>query len=152
MAAMRKARGPRWKKRKAKAREATRTLIRPGGLWINLGPLLYHYAEVETEISVELSWEEIRPHILKYFTIDEEAVRVAWYTSNPGSMYGVKYNCMFFVATSNDTPVGGKSNPVFPVSAEADSAEHGHSEAGAEHGHGHGHGHSEATGHGHGHS
>ncbi len=31
-------------------------LIREGGLWINFGPLLYHYAEAENEISIELSF------------------------------------------------------------------------------------------------
>merc|ERR1712151_344093 len=41
------------------------SLIREGGLWVNLGPLLFHYADVENEISMELSWEEVRPAILK---------------------------------------------------------------------------------------
>ncbi len=30
-----------------------------GGVWINFGPLLYHYAEMEEEVSIELSWEEL---------------------------------------------------------------------------------------------
>ncbi|KAF8821269.1 methyltransferase [Cardiosporidium cionae] len=35
-------------------------ILRPGGLWANLGPLLYHYAEMANEMSVELSWEEVK--------------------------------------------------------------------------------------------
>lgn len=35
--------------------------IKPGGLWANVGPLLYHFADSPTEMSIELSYEEIRP-------------------------------------------------------------------------------------------
>jgi carnosine N-methyltransferase len=31
-----------------------------GGVWINIGPLLYHYADMEGEQSIEISWEEIK--------------------------------------------------------------------------------------------
>jgi hypothetical protein len=89
-------------------------LIREGGLWINFGPLLYHYAEMDNEISIELSWEEIRPTVLRYFTISEEEVRPARYTKNPGSLVSVKYKCIFFVATRNAETVRGRSRPVYP--------------------------------------
>lgn len=90
-------------------------LIREGGCWINLGPLLFHYAEAEHDISIELAWEEVRPMILRYFTIDEEEMRLAHYTTNPSCLYSVKYRCVFFVATRNSEPVTGTSNPVFPA-------------------------------------
>ena len=35
-------------------------ILKPGGVWINFGPLLYHYADMQEEVSIELSWEEIR--------------------------------------------------------------------------------------------
>ena len=35
-------------------------ILKPGGVWINFGPLLYHYADMIEEKSIELSWEEIR--------------------------------------------------------------------------------------------
>lgn len=89
-------------------------LIREGGVWINLGPLLFHYAEVENDISIELSWEEVKPIISRYFTIEEETRREAAYTRNDSSLYGVKYNCIFFVATRNSEPLAGESSPVFP--------------------------------------
>merc|ERR1711957_78977 len=57
-------------------------IIRPGGIWANLGPLLFHYAEQSTAISIELSWEEIKPVICKYFDFKEEDMRQAHYTTN----------------------------------------------------------------------
>lgn len=35
-------------------------ILRSGGLWANLGPLLYHFSDMPNEISIELSWEELR--------------------------------------------------------------------------------------------
>eukprot|EP00434_Breviolum_minutum_P007057 symbB.v1.2.006227.t1/scaffold340.1/size245066/13 len=51
-------------------------IIRPGGLWANFGPLLYHYAEQPDQISIELSWEEVKPEIKKYFDFKEEDQRI----------------------------------------------------------------------------
>lgn len=31
----------------------------PGGLWVNLGPLLYHYSDVPFEFSIEPSLEDL---------------------------------------------------------------------------------------------
>jgi len=28
-------------------------------LWVNVGPLLYHYSEMAGETSIELTWEEV---------------------------------------------------------------------------------------------
>jgi len=89
------------------------TLIKPKGCWINLGPLLFHYADTPHEISIELSWEEIRPFVCKFFDIVEESRREALYTTNPGCLYKVNYNCLFFTAVRNDVPVTGVSSPVF---------------------------------------
>ncbi len=36
------------------------------GLLINLGPLLYHYADMTSEVSIDLSYEEIKA-ALPYF-------------------------------------------------------------------------------------
>lgn len=88
-------------------------IVREGGYWINIGPLLWHYADLEHEISIELSWEEIKPCICRYFDIVEEEQRTSTYTTNPGSLQGAKYNCVFFVAKRNSEPAVGTSNPVF---------------------------------------
>ena len=35
-------------------------ILKPGGYWINFGPLLYHYSDMPHELSVELTWEEVK--------------------------------------------------------------------------------------------
>merc|ERR1719471_757575 len=80
------------------------TILRPGGVWTNLGPLLYHFADVEDDFSVELSWEEVRPFICKYFDFVEEDRREAHYTINQGSMMKTNFKCIFFAAVRNSEP------------------------------------------------
>merc|ERR1712107_376229 len=90
------------------------SIMRVGGIWVNIGPLLYHYAESPDEVSIELSWEELRPFVTRYFDIVEESRgQHASYTSEPGSMMRTLYRSLFFVAKRNDEPVCGESNPVF---------------------------------------
>ncbi|CEM10850.1 unnamed protein product [Vitrella brassicaformis CCMP3155] len=88
--------------------------IREGGVWANLGPLLYHFAEMPHEVSVELSWEEIRPVIERYFEIRKEERRDAYYTTNQKSMMQVQYHCVYFVGVRNGVEVSGVSNSVYP--------------------------------------
>ena len=48
--------------------------LKEGGVWINfgindfnsIGPLLYHYTELHSECSIELSWEELKQIIPKF--------------------------------------------------------------------------------------
>ena len=40
-------------------------MLKPGALWVNIGPLLYHYSEDLHEMSIDLSWEQVREVILK---------------------------------------------------------------------------------------
>jgi carnosine N-methyltransferase len=46
--------------------ETIHNILRPGGVWINFGPLLYHYSEMENECSIELSWDEVKFSIEKF--------------------------------------------------------------------------------------
>ncbi|KAH0472880.1 MAG: uncharacterized protein KVP18_004700 [Porospora cf. gigantea A] len=80
-------------------------IIRPGGLWANNGPLLYHFADTIGEFSVELSWEEIRPIISLFFDIQHEEFLLATYTSQPRSMMHTVYDCVHFAAIRNDKEV-----------------------------------------------
>lgn len=88
-------------------------IIKPGGLWANIGPLLYHYAEQPDAISIELSWEEVKPAIEKYFIFREEEIREAHYTTNVHGMFHTRYRCKYFAAIRNDVPASGYSHPVF---------------------------------------
>lgn len=47
-------------------------ILKRGGIWINYGPLLYHFKGVQGEISVEISWEQLRAYMQTKFTILEE--------------------------------------------------------------------------------
>ncbi|KAJ1613247.1 hypothetical protein OIY81_1070 [Cryptosporidium canis] len=76
-------------------------LLTPNGVWINLGPLLYHYSGLSDVISIEPSWEEIKLIISKYFRIVKEEWRDATYTRNNNSMFKIVYKCIFFVAIRN---------------------------------------------------
>eukprot|EP01080_Neovahlkampfia_damariscottae_P007479 gene7479-11803_t len=69
------------------------------GIWINFGPLLYHWAEIPGEYSIELSYDELREVIkLKDFEIVEESLKQSTYASNKKSMIQAIYRNVFFVA------------------------------------------------------
>lgn len=83
--------------------EAFYRLLRPGGVWINLGPLLYHWqnaggeADERYQRSVELSYQEVRHVIESYgFQFLKEESKKCLYTGNKLSMMHVVYNCVFF--------------------------------------------------------
>lgn len=73
------------------------TALAPGGFWLNLGPLLYHFADMAHEWSVELTWEELRRVILaEGFVIEEEETLSARYACNARSMC-ISYTCVHTV-------------------------------------------------------
>ena len=74
-------------------------IIKIGGLWINFGPLLYHYTENESEVSIELSWEEVK-HIILGFGFEFKKIEKVktTYSSNKESMTQRIYNCIYFTA------------------------------------------------------
>ncbi|KAK7172980.1 hypothetical protein R3I93_002948 [Phoxinus phoxinus] len=74
-------------------------ILKPGGVWINLGPLLYHYENMANELSIELSYEDIKTVLLKYgFILELERESVAsTYTENDRSMLKYLYDCVFFI-------------------------------------------------------
>eukprot|EP00418_Pyrodinium_bahamense_P068668 CAMPEP_0179098970 /NCGR_PEP_ID=MMETSP0796-20121207/45636_1 /TAXON_ID=73915 /ORGANISM="Pyrodinium bahamense, Strain pbaha01" /LENGTH=419 /DNA_ID=CAMNT_0020796761 /DNA_START=1 /DNA_END=1257 /DNA_ORIENTATION=- len=75
-------------------------LLRPGGIWANLGPLLWHYSPTGggpyDAVSIELSWEEVRVAVEAYFIIQEIHRQDATYTD--GALGGRKkvYHCLHF--------------------------------------------------------
>lgn len=55
-------------------------LLKPGGLWVNYGPLLYHYADQPNEVSVEFTWEELKHIIVQSgFTMAQERQKNSGY-------------------------------------------------------------------------
>ncbi|XP_018524231.1 carnosine N-methyltransferase isoform X1 [Lates calcarifer] len=75
-------------------------ILKPGGVWINLGPLLYHFENMANELSVELSYEDIRTAMVKFgfhIEVEKESMQTT-YTENDRSMLRYVYDCVFFVA------------------------------------------------------
>ena len=95
-------------------------LLKPGGAWVNLGPLLYHWvptsgADLEGGLdargrptagaddrylrALEFSWDELRHAILAQgFELVREEWRHCTYTANARSMMRTDYDCIFFTA------------------------------------------------------
>ncbi|XP_067123936.1 carnosine N-methyltransferase [Centruroides vittatus] len=74
-------------------------ILKPGGYWINLGPLLYHFADIPNEFSIEPSYEEVKKIILSFgFQMLKEKTGLRTpYTQNPRSMMFYEYRSVFFV-------------------------------------------------------
>ncbi|KAH7929022.1 N2227-domain-containing protein [Leucogyrophana mollusca] len=76
-------------------------ILAPGGVWINLGPLLWHFENNATnDPSVELDLEEVKVLARKIgFEISNERTIDTTYTSNSQSMLGYVYRTAFWTAT-----------------------------------------------------
>ncbi|XP_077993842.1 carnosine N-methyltransferase-like [Glandiceps talaboti] len=81
-------------------------ILKPGGYWINLGPLLYHFADTANESSLELSYDVLRGVILNFgFEIVDENLSVqSTYTHNKLNMLKYEYSCVFLVCRKPDRP------------------------------------------------
>lgn len=96
--------------------------MKPGGVWINLGPLLYHFSDLPNEESIEPSYDAIRDVILGFgfqlevinyifaydifgmylqissFFFQKEQTKVKTrYAQNINSMLQCEYNSVYFV-------------------------------------------------------
>ncbi|KAK9924262.1 hypothetical protein M0R45_032642 [Rubus argutus] len=75
-------------------------ILKEGGVWINMGPLLYHFADVYgqgDEMSIELSLEDVKRVALHYgFHIVREKTIETTYTTNPRSMMQNRYHAAFW--------------------------------------------------------
>ncbi|KAJ7454340.1 N2227-domain-containing protein [Mycena galericulata] len=75
-------------------------ILKPGGVWVNMGPLLWHWENNTTgDPSVELSLEEVKAlaRALGFVIYDERTIPTT-YTSNREGMLGYVYRTAFWVA------------------------------------------------------
>lgn len=74
-------------------------ILKPGGIWVNLGPLLYHFADMQNENSIEPSYETVREIIQSVgFVMLKEKVNIpTTYAQNPQSMLQYSYKSVLFV-------------------------------------------------------
>jgi carnosine N-methyltransferase len=74
-------------------------ILNKGGIWVNIGPLLYHFHDIQNEVSIELSWEEVRKIILKFgFEIKFEKMIDCTYSAIEDRLKTTIYTCIFFIA------------------------------------------------------
>ena len=78
-------------------------ILNKNGLWINVGPLLYHFHDIQNEVSIELSWEELRKIIKKFgFEIKYEKIIDSTYSCVEERLKTTIYSCIFFTAIKKD--------------------------------------------------
>jgi carnosine N-methyltransferase len=66
---------------------------------VNFGPLLYHFAELQDQLSLELSWEELKFAIEKTgFQITQQQFSESTYSQHQETMMLTVYKCVFFTA------------------------------------------------------
>lgn len=79
--------------------EVIANLLKDGGIWINLGPLLYHFEGMQTEPSIELTLDEVQAAARSYgFVFEKEDWKESSYASCPEAMLQYEYHNAFWVA------------------------------------------------------
>ena len=75
-------------------------VLKSGGVWINLGPLLYHFSDVKGEDSIEPDYTTLKAIIkdLGFEFIEEKEKVETTYSQNATSMLQYTYNCVMFSA------------------------------------------------------
>ncbi|KAJ6462279.1 N2227-like protein-domain-containing protein [Mycena vitilis] len=76
-------------------------ILAPGGVWVNMGPLLWHWENNTTnDPSIELSLDEVKALARAMgFRISNERSIDTTYTSNAEGMLGYVYHAAFWTAT-----------------------------------------------------
>jgi carnosine N-methyltransferase len=83
--------------------EIIHKILKPGGIFINLGPLLYHFCDVPNEFSIEPSYGDLKEII--------EKLRFKFqYSQNPNSMSRLEYDAVFFVVQKIDASASNDIN------------------------------------------
>jgi len=75
-------------------------ILKQGGTWLNVGPLLYHFSDMKGEDSIEPDYQILRAIILDLgFEFESEENNVpCTYSQNESSMLHYSYNCVRFTA------------------------------------------------------
>lgn len=84
--------------------ELIKSILKPTGLWINFGPLMYHWEDDARTPSIEPSYDIIHKLIEAsgFEFLEEETGCPSAYTCNPHSMLSYTYKCVFFVCRKKE--------------------------------------------------
>jgi len=76
----------------------------PGGIWVNLGPLLYHFSDVSGQNSIEPAFEDLCIIMESVgFVIEKSRTGIRTkYAQNPSSMKQSEYQSLFWVCRKPD--------------------------------------------------
>lgn len=74
-------------------------ILVPGGIWVNLGPLLYHYSDVNGHNSIEPTYEDliIIMESIGFDILTSLTGIRSKYAQNPQSMKQSEYQSLFWV-------------------------------------------------------
>ncbi|KAF9576739.1 hypothetical protein EC968_005512 [Mortierella alpina] len=79
--------------------ETIHKVLKTGGVWINAGPLLWHFENTAKEISIELSLEEVLELARSIgFRIETQGTSKSTYMANPHGMLKYVYECATWTA------------------------------------------------------
>ena len=74
-------------------------ILKVGGIWVNIGPLHWHYSEQPSEIQVQLSLEEVEHLVPQFgFQFRKKEMRQTTYTGRIDCMLNMSYESVFFSA------------------------------------------------------
>ena len=74
-------------------------LLKVGGLWVNIGPLHWHYSEQPNEVQVQISLEELEQLVPKFgFSFRKKEMRQTSYTGRLNCLLHMHYESVFFSA------------------------------------------------------
>ncbi|XP_062180101.1 uncharacterized protein LOC133884637 isoform X2 [Phragmites australis] len=80
-------------------------VLKDGGVWINLGPLLYHFADSygpDDDMSIELSLEDVKKVAYHYgFVMEVENMIDTTYSANMRAMMQNRYRAAFWTMRKN---------------------------------------------------
>lgn len=84
--------------------EVIYNILKPGGIWVNLGPLLYHFSDVPTENSIEPTYEDLIIIIrsVGFNILKNKTDVLTKYAQNPTSMHQSEYKSIFLVCQKPD--------------------------------------------------
>ncbi|KMZ63390.1 hypothetical protein ZOSMA_40G00180 [Zostera marina] len=94
--------------------EVISKILKDDGVWINIGPLLYHFADSHTwgyGMSIELSLEDVKNVALHYgFEMQMEKTIETTYTANHRSMMQTQYSTVFWTMKKKQQSTKSKAS------------------------------------------
>ncbi|GAA5820008.1 hypothetical protein JCM11251_005445 [Rhodosporidiobolus azoricus] len=84
-------------------------LLKPGGVWINCGPTLWHFENDREASSIELTLEEVKALARRIgFELSDEREIETGYTTSTKSLLRHEYTAAFWVARKVNSPAMGE--------------------------------------------